>query len=377
MATVDQLFFRIIDRGGEAMAADLQRSLAERGHDVATVGFFRDRADGAPVTGNWEVLVPDTNSARATPRAVLALVRRLRRRRPDAVLAHTQVASLIALPLALLAGVRRRVAIHHQPHGRDLGWPFWVADAVAGTLGIYTDVVLVSRVNLDAVERLRFPRRYRARVTLIPNEVPPLDLPDRVQARRRLGLAPDETVFCFLGAVTRRKGADRAARAVAGAPGGVLLLAGRAGDAGPEVESLAARSAGRIRALGHLTRPQVEEVLAAADVLLLPTEAENRSLTLLEGLSAGLVVVASDVPGNRYVVEERGGVLLPVDDQGSWDRAVVELLDPQRLRARGAVQAAPAGDPHRRMVTAYENVIDSSSPTSSVGGDRVSGSSPA
>jgi glycosyltransferase involved in cell wall biosynthesis len=372
VATVEQLFFRIIDRGGESMAANLQRSLAARGHDVATTGFFRDRADGAPVTADWTVLVPDTNSARSTPRAVLALFRHLRRRRPDVVMAHTQVASLIGLPLALLLGVRRRVAIHHQPHGRDLGWPFWVADAIAGSVGLYTDVVLVSHVNLDAVER--FPRRYLRRVTLIPNEVPPVSVPERGEARHRLGLGPDERVFCFLGAVTRRKGAHRAARAVAAAAGGVLVMAGRDGDAAVEVAELAADADGRIRLLGHLTRAEVDEVLGAADVLLMPTEAENRSLTLLEALSAGLAVVASDIPGNRHVLARTPGLLVDVDDQGAWDRAVVELLDDDRLaelRPEGGGAAAYAG-----MLDAYENVIEGSSVASGAGRGRAPGLRP-
>lgn len=350
MAIVDQLFFRVIDRGGESVAAGLQDALTERGHDVTCLGFFRDRDDPAPVTASWTILAPGEHSAKAAGRAVLALVRRMIRRRPDVVMAHTQVSSLLGLSLAWLFRVPRRVAIHHQPHGRDLGWPFWASDAVAGTLGIYTDVVLVSHLSLDAVER--FPARYRDRVRLIPNEVPLPPLPDREEARAAFGLDADTPVFCFLGAVEERKGAAVAARAVAATGSAVLLLAGRPGDQSDDVAVIGAATDGRIRPLGHLTRAEVGQVLAASDALIFPTRAENRSLTLLEGLSAGLAVVASDIRGNRDVLSAGEGTLVAPDDQPGWDAAVAALLDPQRLA--DAKAASGRSGRYTAMVDAYE-----------------------
>ncbi|MEM7274405.1 MAG: glycosyltransferase family 4 protein, partial [Actinomycetota bacterium] len=308
MAVIDQLFFRVIDRGGESVAAALEDALEARGHEVDCLGFFRDRDDAAPVTADWTILAPTQHSARAAGSAMVALARRFRRRRPDVVAAHTQVSSLLGLTLAWLFRVPRRISIHHQPHKRDLGWPFWVSDAVAGTLGIYTDVILVSHLSRDAVAR--FPARYRRRVRLVPNEVPMPALPDRAAARATLGLEPDDVVFCFLGAVEARKGAAVAARAVAASGRGVLLLAGRPGDESDDVATIGAATGGRIRPLGHLTRDEVAGVLAASDALVFPTRAENRSLTLLEGLSAGLAVIASDIRGNRDVLAPGEGSLV-------------------------------------------------------------------
>lgn len=354
MAVVDQLFFRVIDRGGETVANGLAEALEKRGNTVRCLGFFRDRADHAPVTGEWTILAPGHSSARTVIPAMIALAKRLRSSRPDAVVAHTQVSALLGLPLAMLFGVKRRVSVHHQPHGRDLGWPFYVSDAIAGSLGIYTDVVLVSHLSRDAVDR--FPARYRRRVTLIPNEVPPPMLPDRAAARATLGLNQDDTVFCFLGAVTTRKGADVAARAVADAGAGVLLVAGRPGDASETVEALAAETGGRIKALGHLTKAEVGEVLAASDGLLFPTEAENRSLTLLEALSAGLAVVASDIRGNRDVLTDGQGRLIAPGDQSAWTAAVLDLLNPVTM-AEAKATSGRVGL-YDQMVDQYEAVLD-------------------
>lgn len=350
---VDQLFFRVIDRGGESVASSLQDALEARGHDVTCLGFFHDRDDAAPVTASWTILAPGRHSAKAVGVALVALVKRFRRRRPDVVMAHTQVSSLLSLTLAWMLRIPRRVAIHHQPHGRDLGWPFWVSDAIAGTLGIYTDVILVSHLSYDAVSR--FPARYKKRVSLIPNEVPMPALPDRSAARNALGLREEDIVFCFLGAVEERKGAAVAARAVAATNKGVLLIAGRPGDESDQVAAIANEAEGRIRLLGHVTREGVAEVLAASDALVFPTHAENRSLTLLEGLSAGLAVVASDIRGNRDLLADGEAALVSPHDQPGWNKAVADLLDPDRLREAKAV-AGRAGR-YEAMIDAYEAVM--------------------
>lgn len=349
MAKVDQLFFRIQDRGGEAWARYLSEALGHRGHDVGCLGYVRGREEGGPVTTDWLVLAPGLASPGSVVRAQRALWRHWKRRRPDVVISHTQVASLIGLPLARLAGVRIRVALHHQPHGRDLGWPFWVSDALAGWLGIYTDVVLVSDLALERVAR--FPRRYRRRVSLIRNEVPPVAFVDRQEARERLDLPVEGHVFCFIGAVSERKGADVAAQAVAAA-GGHLLVAGRADDAWERVNAIAAESDGRIRVLGHLDPADVPSVLRASTCFVFPSVVENRPLAVLEAEAAGLQVLASDITGNRDVLGDRGRYL-PVGDVPAWTAAVAEVLAAPVPEPRGEERGTRFED----MLSAYESII--------------------
>ena len=112
-----------------------------------------------------------------------------------------------------------------------------------------------------------------------------------------------------------------------------------AGD-GPLESELRARAPG-IRWLGR--RDDVADLYAAADVVVLPSVWEARSLTAQEALRAGRPLVATDVGGIRDLVGD-GAVLVPPGDARALATAVRRLLDDPaeaaRVAARGAAVAA-------------------------------------
>ena len=112
-----------------------------------------------------------------------------------------------------------------------------------------------------------------------------------------------------------------------------------AGD-GPLRQELEQR-APRVRWLGR--RDDVADLYAAADVVVLPSVWEARSLTAQEALRAGRTLVATDVGGISALVGD-GAVLVPPGDPVALGTAVRRLLDdPDAARAvaaRGAAVAA-------------------------------------
>ena len=72
---------------------------------------------------------------------------------------------------------------------------------------------------------------------------------------------------------------------------------------------------------------EIDDVLAAADMFVLPSYSEGMSLSLLEAMAAGLPVVASDIPGNRALVTHgREGLLVPPGDAGGLAAAMTKVL---------------------------------------------------
>ncbi len=101
------------------------------------------------------------------------------------------------------------------------------------------------------------------------------------------------------------------------------------GDGPDRPEAVAEASAlglsDRVVFLGK--QDSVAELLACADLFLLPSESESFGLSALEAMASGAPVVASAVGGLVEVVEDgRGGKLEPVGDIDAMAAAGIEIL---------------------------------------------------
>jgi L-malate glycosyltransferase len=103
----------------------------------------------------------------------------------------------------------------------------------------------------------------------------------------------------------------------------------------------------------------VEELLACADLFLLPSESESFGLAALEAMACGTPVVASAVGGLPEVVEDgRSGHLLPAGDLEGMSRAALRILsDEARWEeySRSARDLAVERFSADRVVPVYED----------------------
>lgn len=82
----------------------------------------------------------------------------------------------------------------------------------------------------------------------------------------------------------------------------------------------------RVSFLGN--REDVAYLLAAADIMLLPSESESFGLAALEAMASGCAVVASNIGGLPEVLSDgEGGFLCPLGDTDAMARRVLELID--------------------------------------------------
>ena len=82
--------------------------------------------------------------------------------------------------------------------------------------------------------------------------------------------------------------------------------------------------------LGH--RDDVADLLAAADIFVLPSRSEALPNSVLEAMAAGLPVVASAVGGLTDVIDDgRTGALVPPDDPVALATAMQRILEHPRL----------------------------------------------
>ena len=184
----------------------------------------------------------------------------------------------------------------------------------------------------------------------------------RAAMRRALGV-DEETILVLSSAhLSRRKGLDVALEALARVdhtPRWRLLVAGD----GPELPTLQSQATAlglehRVRFLGR--RDDVPDLLAAADVFLLPSRSEGLGIAALEAMAAGRPVVASEVGGlAQAVVSERTGLLVPPEDPAALAAALDRLLRDAELRASLGAEGPRRIDEGFRadqMVAAYETL---------------------
>jgi glycosyltransferase involved in cell wall biosynthesis len=152
----------------------------------------------------------------------------------------------------------------------------------------------------------------------------------QAEARRSLGLAPDERVVLVVG-LEPRKGSGLLPSILAHAVRGnglTLLVAGETSP-GPLPAAVTVRS------LGHIVdERELAQAYSAADVFLMPTLMDNLPNTLLESLACETPAVATAVGGVAEVVEDgRTGLVRPAEPV-ALGAALAELLADAELRAR-------------------------------------------
>jgi D-inositol-3-phosphate glycosyltransferase len=171
----------------------------------------------------------------------------------------------------------------------------------------------------------------------------------RATARERLHLT-GVRLLLFVGRLQPHKGPDVAVRTLAEAtardPEGtrdvmLAIVGGPSGSAhGAEmarVMDLAAALGVGERVMLFPPQPQVRlgDIYAAADVVLVPSRSESFGLVALEAQACGTPVVAAEVGGLRYVVEDGvTGFLVEGHDPSDHAERVLELLRDPDLAAR-------------------------------------------
>lgn len=163
------------------------------------------------------------------------------------------------------------------------------------------------------------------------------------------GESPGEVKVLGLGRFVYKKGFDKLISAMAGVveyyPQARLILGGD-GSLKQELIDLA-EQAGLNK---HVTFPgsipwnEVPRFLADGDIFVLPSirdrggNVDGLPTVLLEAMSSGLAVIASEIGGVNLVIEhERNGILVPPGDVAALEKAILDLArDENRRKALGS-----------------------------------------
>jgi len=327
-----------VDVGGaERLVALLARELGRSGHTVTVVSLY-------PATGSWieGELVGAGVAVRflgkrpgPDPRVVPRLARALDDMSPEVIHTH-----LHTLPYALLARAASRsvaaCSIAHTLHNvaeHESPWYGRLLHGAAFRSGV--EPVAIGAAVADSVRQVYgvTPRHT------IPNGIPLAECRAAPGARERvrasLALPPSAPVFLAVGRLSPQK--DHATLVDAFAAPALRALDARlvvAGE-GPLRAALEQRVeahglGGRVRFLG--LRADVPDLLAAADVFVLPSRWEGNPLVVMEAMAAGRPVIATAVGCVPELVSDAVGRRVPAGDAAAMAAAMRDLAVDRPLR---------------------------------------------
>jgi glycosyltransferase involved in cell wall biosynthesis len=353
--------------GSQQATLRLARQLKSRGYEAEAWFIYRkgallagqDRAE-APTRVVFDKSDLSVVDYLKLPFRLLGMFRRFR---PDTVISFLPFASVVAQPLALLSGVRKRVASHRVP-GTTYSPILRLLDRLFGTIGVFTNIICVSDAVRDSF--VSYPEGYRRRLGVIHNGIEWVGAKlNRTAARTAHQLTDSDFYVLGVGRLCEQKNFGLAIEAVAKTPGTRLLIAGDGPDrASLEQQVGVSGAADRVVFLGSQRADHIADLFAACDAFILPSLFEGQSNALLEAMHAGRPILASDIQMQRETLQlndgEFAGFLLPLDEPDAWSRALARLRDDAHLRSELATRANDLVSDRfslRKMVDKFETVI--------------------
>jgi glycosyltransferase involved in cell wall biosynthesis len=320
----------------------LAAGLVAAGHEVVVAApASAEETFGFAATGARVETVEVSD--RPDPRLDLRAVRGLRRLARGAGVVHAhgvRAGGLTSLATAG-TGVPVVVTLHNAaPTGR-------VASAVHALLEriVARRAALVLGVSTDLVTRMGDLGSRRTGLAVVAAPPPPAVGRSRAEVRRELGLSDETRLAVSVGRLAEQKNFGLLLDAVDRLRDLDVLLA-VAGE-GPERGPLEGRIAGDrlpVRLLGR--RPDVPDLLAAADVVVSSADWEGQPVWLQEALLVGAPLVVTDAGGTVATIRGAAEVV-PLGDAAALAAGIRAVLtDPaEGERLRGLSRAAAAALP--------------------------------
>jgi len=275
----------------------------------------------------------------------------LRRTKPSLVLVEGKFLTQLLAPACFLFRVPLIGWIHYPPSSWELNRCFyWLASRLILCSEALKPYLGESRVK-DA--RVFVLRNYvdSERFCLAESDQ------KRTELRGSFGLEEEDIVLCLVGHLSQVKGQAEAIEALAlirekfssgtrasskesgeASFGKVKLLLAGADNSEDQtnLDSLEKKVAAlslteNVRFLGKIS--EIETLYQSSDIMLLPSFREGLPLSILEAMSCGLPVLASDVDGNsEAVIDGETGYLVPAGNVEKLAEAMEELIGSEVLR---------------------------------------------
>ena len=274
---------------------------------------------------------------RADLTALFAIVKEIRRFKPDVIHTHTAKAGVVGRIASILSG-QKSIRVHtfhgHLLHGYFGPVKTKLVVLVEKFLALFTNQLLAvgKQVQDDLIEvGIGDSNKF----AVMPPGLQLAKVPSKHDARIELDLDQNDIYCAFIGRITQIKRPDRFLDVVAKVNADGIKVKFIVAGAGEQLQYCQDRVTNEDLPVTFLGwREDIEVVLAAANFVILTSDNEGTPLSLIQAGMVGIPVVATNV-GSTYeiVVNEKTGFLtdLSVDRLA---KAVTKLAENRDLRAQ-------------------------------------------
>jgi glycosyltransferase involved in cell wall biosynthesis len=329
--------------GAEMVVFRLAEELRQRGHTVVPVGpangcgWLGDLFRGAGVsTEAFQLRRP------IDPQCVAGLMQLFRKHRINAVHSHEFTMAVYGAAASRLLGLPQVITMHGnynicKVRRRRIALR-WAMRQSEHTVMVSRATQRVFAADLGVAE---------SRTTVVPNGVP-VGSGNAELVRKEFGIKPGECVMLAVGTLERRKGHQVLLESLArlegrrlNVPWRLIIAGGRGGDQHQALQDFVRDEGWDERVHIVTNRNDIPDLLALADVFVMPSLWEGLPMALLEAMIAGKAIVASAASGiPEAIVNGREGLLVPPADVGALADALQSVLtDPARRAALGQAAA--------------------------------------
>jgi len=205
----------------------------------------------------------------------------------------------------------------------------------------FKDSVVASVTDRVIVHNAFCARHFQGdkkKVVVIPHGCSPQSTPPMDECKRALGIDPRAPIVGYQGFISPVKGLERLIEAMRGVPNAALLVGGGwfVGEETDYIIRLKQWSLqvlpGRCQWLNYIPDERLATAYGAMDILVYPSMFATESGALLNALSHGRAVIASNLPPFRE--KEKQGALITFKAVKDLRRKIKRLLKDEDYRAR-------------------------------------------
>ncbi|MEM2309706.1 MAG: glycosyltransferase family 4 protein [Candidatus Bathyarchaeia archaeon] len=249
----------------------------------------------------------------------------------DWLVAPASIASKHYLRLPLVSTIHStEVGRSHGLHNPDS----YLIDGVEWWLTYESKRIIVTSnaMKREVEDHFHLPSE---KIDIIPNAIDAskYNIPvDRGNVKRRFGIDPSERIVLFVGRLVPQKGVEylimAAPKIVERHPDARIVIVGD-GWSKDYLLSLAASTGcqHKITFLGFISDQDLIEIMLSSDVLVVPSIYEPFGIVALEGMAAGIPIVASNTGGLAEIIEhDRTGFLAYKENPDSIAWGVNRIL---------------------------------------------------